>query len=81
MAPEKGGKALGNGFESEGALCNGFGEESIGALCKGFGEESIAALCSGFEVESGEEPLRFRVETSFVLRLVVKPIKNSDVQV
>ena len=44
MAPEKGGKALGNGFESEGALCNGFGEESIGALCNGFGEESITAL-------------------------------------
>ena len=44
MAPEEEGEVLCNGFESEGALCNGFGEESI------------AALCDGSEVESAEEP-------------------------
>ena len=58
MTPEEEGEPLCNGFESEGALCNGFGEESIAALCDGFEVGGMRNLV-----------LWFRVRVSLVLRL------------
>ena len=68
MAPEKGDEALCNGFEGKGVLCDGFGEERIKVMCDGFKRERESKM---------DLMLCFRVETSFVLRLVVMVNKHS----